>query len=461
MNSKTIKRKPKKQRHYAVFVVSIIFTYVVYTYMKNTLNDVNDTYAKEVQRYIMQFKWSVGVMKGFNVVCTYKLIVIVLLMLVYNYGNIFKTFILLITLQIAVVVSAMMKLFFKEGRPFWYLLLNNNTRTSSSNSSISYININNYNNASLYNNNTYIYIYHNGYGTPDNDSLILCSFTLTMWYIIIKRQRCEYSFIIKLLTFIMFILIYIIHSFCNWILFGNSLSQILLSTCISCNIFIFMFYVLNIYSNNSTQYYNIMHFPIYYMGLIFFAIVLVFTIYFFSFKNFYGDDEETTFKRVIAHINHQTQPLMITSVFNEAYYSFCVVVMNIGIVCGNRREYSYLFESNKNNWMQYNFEKDDDTNDDDEESLMTKISFNKEIQWNHTSDIKSFFRFVILIPLLYLSILLYIYIDYTRSVIEIILFKIGLTVNIISFGMFHGYKQILKYLKLTNIIIFTMIRESV
>jgi hypothetical protein len=145
------------------------------------------------------------------------------------------------------------------------------------------------------------------------------------------------------------------------------------------------------------------------MGLIFFAVVLVFTIYFFSFKNFFGDEEETTFKRVIAHINHQTQPLMITSVFNEAYYSFCVVVMNIGIVCGNRREYSYLFESNKNNWMQYNFEKDDDTGDDDEESLMTKISFNKEIQWNHTSDIKSFFRFVILIPLLYLSILLYVF----------------------------------------------------
>ena len=141
MNSKTIKRKPKKQRHYALFVVSIIFTYVVYTYMKNTLNDVNDTYAKQVQRYLMQFKWSVGVMKAFNVVCTYKLIVIVLLMLVYNYGNIFKTFILLITLQIAVVVSAMMKLFFKEGRPFWYLLLNNNTRSSSNSSYINIINV--------------------------------------------------------------------------------------------------------------------------------------------------------------------------------------------------------------------------------------------------------------------------------------------------------------------------------
>ena len=453
MNSKTIKRKPKKQRHYALFVLSVVLTWIACSYTKATLNEVSDTYAKSAQRYLRQFNCVISIMKCFSVVCTYKLIVIVLLMLVYNYGNIFKTFILLVTVQIAVVVSAMMKLYFKEGRPFWYLLLRND--------SSAYININDYSGSfQLNNNNTYIYIYHNGYGTPDSDSLILCSFLLTMWYIIIKRQRHEYSNAVKSVGFVLLLLVYVVHCFCNWVLFGNSLSQILLSTCIGCCIFVFLFFVLNIYSNNSTQYFNVMQFPVYYMGLIFFAVVLVFTIYFFSFKNFFGDEEEKTFETVISRINPQRQPLLIKSVFNETYYSFCIVVMNVGIICANKREFSYLFESSKNNWIQYNFEKDDDTGDD-EESLMTKISFNKEIQWNHTSEVKSLFRFVTLIPLLYLSILLFIYIDFSHSFIEIVLFKIGLTANIVSFGLFHGYKQLLKYLKLTNTIIFTMIRESV
>lgn len=463
MNSSVIKRKPKKQRHYIAFAVSVVFTWFVYFKYKDTLNAVSNIYANNTQRWLFKYESAVLVMKWFNICCTYKLIVIVLFIFVYNYGNIFKTFILITTTQLALIISSMLKLFFKEGRPFWHLLLLNNNNNHPS----TYININTYNNSiPLNTNNTYIYIYiyHNGYGTPDNYTVILCAFLLTTWYIVIKRHRDEFSKLIKCFSFIALLFIYISHSFCDWLMFGNSLSQILLSTCIGCCVFIFMFFVLNVYSNNSSQYFNIMQFPIYYMVLMFIAVVLVFTIYFFSFKNFCGEAEERKFRKVIASVLQQQQqqqhPMLIQSVFDEAYYSFCVFVMNIGVVCANKREFAYLFENNRNNWMQYNFEKDDD-NEDDEESLMTKISFNKEIQWNHTNDIKSICRLIILIPLLYLSMLLYVYIDYSRNFLEVVLFKIGLSLNIVAFGLFHGYKQILKYLKLTNTIIFTMIRESI
>ena len=147
--------------------------------------------------------------------------------------------------------------------------------------------------------------------------------------------------------------------------------------------------------------------------------------------------------------------------FNREYFSFCIFFFNLGMIFGMRREYFSLFEGNFNNWAQYNFEKDEEIKDEDDQSLMSKLSINKAIQWNHTKIHYSIARLILLLLLLTLCGLPYLLIPPQSNIIIVIVFKYFLPLNIISFGMFYGYKQILKFLKVTNILIFTMLRESV
>jgi hypothetical protein len=123
-------------------------------------------------------------------------------------------------------------------------------------------------------------------------------------------------------------------------------------------------------------------------------------------------------------------------------------------------EYHKVFERNFNNWAQYNFEIEDEKEDDDQ-SIFSQISFNKVIQWNHTSLLHSILRLVFILILLFLSSLGFIFISWHDNIFLVIFVKLILTMNLIGFGTFYAYKQILKYLKVTNLTFFIMLRESI
>ena len=55
----------------------------------------------------------------------------------------------------------------------------------------------------------------------------------------------------------------------------------------------------------------------------------------------------------------------------------------------------------------------------------------------------------------------YYYISWDNNIWIVALGKIGLTLNLYTFTMFFLLKQILKWIKLSNLTLFTMLRESI
>ena len=124
---------------------------------------------------------------------------------------------------------------------------------------------------------------------------------------------------------------------------------------------------------------------------------------------------------------------------------------------GSKYEYNCYFEKKFNNWAQYNFEYDGEILEE-EESLASSISFNKARQWNHTNFSISLIRLLILIFLSFGCLYTYIFVNFQNFLFELFL-KYIIPLNIFTFGLFHLFKLILKYLKVTNILLLTIIGE--
>ena len=144
---------------------------------------------------------------------------------------------------------------------------------------------------------------------------------------------------------------------------------------------------------------------------------------------------------------------------NDIIIKYSIISVDIGVILGAKCEYNYYFEKVFNNWAQYNFEFDYELNDEDDESLTSSISFNKKRQWNHTEIPQSLIRLLFVFGLAFAS--LYSTIVYeSTSWVYILLFKSIIPLTIFGFGLFFLFKIILKYLKVTNTLIFTIFRDS-
>ena len=458
MNTKINNKRRRSSSHYFIFSFIFLFSIIAHQFYKQYLYSLSNDYVQIIQNEIkVRCPFYKTIFFLFSYIVNYKVLILAIIVFMYNFGNIFKTYILLLTLEIAMISSSVFKLIYREYKPYWNFFINDTK------SNVTYINI--ANTTELYSTNKtndVFYISTNGFGGPSTNVLITAVLLFTVWRVIFKSMRlkekgCFYKNIVLFIVFIYTL----IESFLYWICYESSLDQIAFSFSLAFCIYFFIFYVLNLYSNDMKQIFKTLIFPIYYKCLIYIGVLTMFTIFYFTIRNIFGEENELVYQKVLQSIHYNNSSIIIQSLFSEAYYSFCIFFLNLGLIFGMRQEYFSLFEGSFNNWTQYNFEKDEEIKEDEDESLMSKLSINKDIQWNHTKIYYSIPRLVILLILMGISSLSYTLISFDSNVIMIILLKYFLCLNLISFGMFYGYKQILKYLKLTNILIFTMLRESI
>jgi hypothetical protein len=207
---------------------------------------------------------------------------------------------------------------------------------------------------------------------------------------------------------------------------------------------------------------KIVNYPIYFEFIIILSIFGVYLIILITFQkiNFEDDIKYEKILNYLINDKNMNKKYLIKSLFFDALINFSLILINFGILIGLKIEFIKKFERNFNNWSLYNFEVEEENNDDSE-SLISKLSVNKDIQWNHTNLKTMLIRLIIIIILILLSSMIYFYIKWDSNIFLIIVFKIGLTVNLISIGIFWFFKEILKYFHLTNITLDTMMRESV
>ena len=136
-------------------------------------------------------------------------------------------------------------------------------------------------------------------------------------------------------------------------------------------------------------------------------------------------------------------------------YSFSSII--IGIFFGAKYEYNFYFEKRFGNWAQYNFEFDGEIAEEDE-SLASSISFNKARQWNHTNFCISLIRLFFIFLLSFTCLYPFLNITSDNFYQNLIVNNI-IPWNILGFGLFHLFKLVLKYFKVTNMLLLTIIKE--
>ena len=334
----------------------------------------------------------------------YKLQIVIPLLMIYNYCNIYKTFILLISLQYPLILSQILNIYL----------------------------INRINNKAEINNEL---IYTTGY-------------TLILWEILFNSdtdEKIHYSIksidsirkgpnINKFSLFLITIFISILH-FINFILFNN-IENILFDLIIGLTLYYIFFTIFELDPNNPRQFQNFVDFSLFYFILISFMINLFFIIFTINATNNYPNKEE-----IIQNIIYK--------------YSFSSII--IGIFFGAKYEYNFYFEKRFGNWAQYNFEFDGEIAEEDE-SLASSISFNKARQWNHTNFCISLIRLFFIFLLSFTCLYPFLNITSDNFYQNLIVNNI-IPWNILGFGLFHLFKLVLKYFKVTNMLLLTIIKE--
>ena len=334
----------------------------------------------------------------------YKLQIVIPLLMIYNYCNIYKTFILLISLQYPLILSQILNIYL----------------------------INRINNKAEINNEL---IYTTGY-------------TLILWEILFNSdtdEKIHYSIksidsirkgpnINKFSLFLITIFISILH-FINFILFNN-IENILFDLIIGLTLYNIFFKIFELDPNNPRQFQNFVDFSLFYFILISFMINLFFIIFTINATNNYPNKEE-----IIQNIIYK--------------YSFSSII--IGIFFGAKYEYNFYFEKRFGNWAQYNFEFDGEIAEEDE-SLASSISFNKARQWNHTNFCISLIRLFLIFLLSFTCLYPFLNITSDNFYQNLIVNNI-IPWNILGFGLFHLFKLVLKYFKVTNMLLLTIIKE--
>ena len=402
----SIKRKKRKKSIifcYNVLIILIIVCILVFykiyisAYLKNNIHI--SLRINSLEKYIPYLKEIYYVL--FN---KYQLQILIPLLLIYNYCNIYKTFILLISLQFPLILSQILNI---------YLINRINDKSE-----------------------------------INDEILYTTSYSLILWEILFNSdtgEKIHYSIksidsirkgpdINKFSLFMLFIFIFTLH-FMNYLLFNN-LENIIFDIIIGLSIYFIFFKIFELDPNNPRQFQKFVEFDLFYFILITFLINLFFIIFAINTTNKNPYKEE-----IIQYIIYK--------------YSFSSII--IGIFFGAKYEYNFYFDKKFGNWAQYNFEFDGEITEEDE-SLASSISFNKARQWNHTNFWISLLRLLFLFILCFGCLFPFININLDNFYQKLIL-NYFVPWNLLSFGIFHLFKLILKSLKVTNILLLTIIKE--
>ena len=429
--------REKRISHWFLFLFLLILSLAFYFTTKDFLYPLStQTLIPELQTFFLSHfgTYTPLIVKIVTLLDSEKAYLL-LLLLMYNYGNIYKTYFIYASVTIAQLVMAICKIGILEPRPYW-ADINEETQKK-----------------------IIPYDCLGGFGSPSTHVFTSTVFYFVYWKVIFQSKSRKNQTCLKYFSLFVIMIILLLVAFVRLLSGSHSLDQIIFGFLLGICYYVFVFYVKHIYVNNSSQLLKYIKLKkTKYISNIILIIVVYIVVYYIQTNDkermALGMKYEDKIKKVCPELK-DSQIL-----FNESLYLFFIIFSNIGAWFGLKCEYSCMFDKHDQNWKKYNFETDE-SEIEDRALLASKITITKEIQWNHTGFIKSIFRLIFMCLFLSLCTLPYYYISWDNNIWIVALGKIGLTLNLYTFTMFFLLKQILKWIKLSNLTLFTMLRESI
>ncbi len=339
-----------------------------------------------------------------------------LILVVYNFANIYKTYILITIFCVGNLVGNMLKLIYSNPRPFYYSV--NNIKPFSCEQS---------------------------YGNPSQHSLLCIVFYSTLFKFIVECRTIRKSQIIKTIFLTIFSTIICLILLSKLFVGVDSLNQMFFGILIGFLIFYFIFYIIDIDVNNSKQLLQLIETKSIYF--IIFNLLMIIPIILLSFLKDYNTPSKQNWENII---NLKCNKLSTNFSFkNEALLDMITFFTNIATIISLKFEYYFIFGDNSRNWTNYNF-----SPKSEDDSLLSNLSLEKDTQWNHTGSVISMIRLVILL-ILSGGVFIPFCLTSDESNFFLLLFvKNFLSFSIIFGGLFFIIKAILKIFKLVNISVF-------
>jgi hypothetical protein len=429
-----VRTSKRKSRLFLIFFFSLIFFNILAEFLyRDVLFEVSLKWIhvimenSNLKEHIVWIDWICNFLGTYH---SYAIMVI----FVYNITNIYKTFILICSSLLSYFIGCILKLIYLQPMMFY------SEKGGSPNSPQEY--------------HIEPIICYVGWGNPALNSFACTSFYLTLWKIIFQGETLRHKTKTKIFTVITILSLILIINLCKFFGAMNSINQIIYGIIWGIIVYIFLFHVLDINMRNGKDLSKLINFNIY-LHILFQALGLGLMILFYFVLQPHENDLDEYRKNIDSTLCVQVPQSLRFN--DEALSSGITICCFIFMIFGMKLEYIYVFKNNELNWRQYNFDKEDS----EEESLLSRLSINKETQWNHTSFFISFLRLFIVL-LFSLIVLLPAYlIRWDAHVVIVFILKITLPMSLFVFGLFFLFKIMLRKFGLTNDSIFTLLGDTV
>lgn len=353
-----------------------------------------------------------------------------IIVLVYNWANVYKTFVLSMSYFLSTLLVSLMKMIYRSPRPYF---------VSEKILSLGC---------------------EGGWGNPSGHALCSTVFYLTLWEIFkdsgwLRRKKfAKYASLVS--YFILILLIVISRNLVG----AHSLNQILFGSQLGFGLYFFLFHVLCVKCNDSKQFEStVLKFKVlYFLILNLIVITAAICLYFF---NKGGDSNQTMEAQYSKMIDEKCNTVPENRRFqNEALITFSLFLSNIGAFLGIKCDYYFTFSENFRNWRQFNFEIQNEEGVSDNDSVMTKITINKETQWNSTNAFYSIVRILVIIMFSLALLLPFYFVNWKDNFVLVLFCKSIIPSNLATFSLFYLLKIMFTKLSMVNMTLHSMLQDS-
>ena len=300
----------------------------------------------------------------------------------------------------------------------------------------------------------------NEWGSPNSQILVLVSFALSLYKVLTENKYMERKLWAKILVIIFlaaysFIDIFLL--FCS----GNcSYNQIIFSLFMAVIIFMFIFYSLKVDLNKSKQFYDFMKFKIHnylVINLLLFTFQVVLNLFIIDKGDLEYYTRNATEQVSLMPTNSFTD---IFCKYRKMFYlnsgNFCNLIfylMNIVAFISVKADLHIIYKNNFNSWSENNFEKPriDSLGNNNllDNSGVIDYANIEQSQWNHLGVFLGLVRMILVVISTLVILSLFIWISsWSDGEIYSFIFLISIPTILIVCGIFYYYKPIISAIKL-------------
>lgn len=442
MNTKISIHQPKPQKLIILLSIIIIaLPFFVDLFFRGTSYGVISDNMKEVTKKfqgLFEEETRKSFLRIMNNINTLKLMVLIVIC-VYNFSNVYKSFILFMIITVGNVVAAYIKFIYVQEPPYYH------------------------------ENDIKVYYCGLGWGLPATQILISTTFYLALWKIICLRVKQMVIQTVLLVFIIIFILLLGFSTIVEGSFFFN---QVLFSMLLGTGIYLLIFEGIRINLTDGKQFFNLIRRKIWIYFFIEVVLILPLLILFlidiikdppkdekepYTYHVCKGELEEQAYfnatnltePKDIRNFSYETSFLLL-AFFLPSF--FCVIAVKM--------ELRYMFKDVYENWFQFNFSNEDTSLESDEASLMASISITKDTKWNNTKWTYSIVRLIVLLIMWGVASIPYIFISESHSLAVVFFGKITLSFSLFALGGFFGFKFLFLKTTCINGTLLSMIQEK-